>query len=74
VNTTEGCGKDTVHYQVDITGQTGPYSVDVELLYQATQPGFVDGMHTVGDRVNRFKVMYDAVPPSVELLATATSP
>jgi hypothetical protein len=46
------------------------------LLYQATQPGFVDGMHTDGDRVNRFKVMYDAVPPSVEELAkaTATSP
>jgi len=74
VNTVEGCGADTVHYQVDITGQTGPYAVDVELLYQATQPGFVDGMHTVGDRVNRFKVMYDAVPPSVEELATATSP
>jgi hypothetical protein len=74
VNTTEGCGKDTVHYQVDITGQSGPYTVDVELLYQATQPGFVDGMHTDGDRVNRFKVMYDAVPPSVEVLASATSP
>jgi hypothetical protein len=28
-------------------------------------------MHTDGDRVNRFKVMYDAVPPSVEVLATA---
>ena len=74
VNATEGCGKDTVHYQVDITGRTGPYTVDVELLYQATQPGFVDGMHTDGDRVNRFKVMYDAVPPSVEVLATATNP
>ena len=74
VNTAEGCGADTVHYQVDITGQTGPYTVEARLLYQATQPGFVDGMHTDGDRVNRFKVMYDAVPPSVEELATATSP
>jgi len=72
VSTSEGCGSDTVHYQVNIEGQKGPYSVEVRLLYQATQPGFVDGMHTDGDRVNRFKVMYDAVPPSVEVLATAT--
>ena len=68
----EGCGSDTVHYQVDINSQTGPYTVEVSLLYQATQPGFVGGMHNVGDRVNRFKVMYDAVPPSVEVLATTT--
>jgi hypothetical protein len=74
MNIAEGCGADTVHYQVDTTGQTGPYTVEARLLYQATQPGFVDGMHTDGDRVNRFKVMYDAVPPSVEVLATATSP
>jgi Calx-beta domain len=69
--TIEGCGMDTVRYQVDIEGQAGPYTVEVELLYQATQPGFVDGMHNVGDRVNRFKVMYDAVSPSVEVMATA---
>ncbi len=72
VSIAEGCGADTVHYQVNIEGQSGPYKVDVRLLYQATQPGFVDGMHNVGDRVNRFKVMYDAVPPSVEVLATTT--
>ena len=71
-STDEGCGKDSVHYQVNTDGQSGPYTVEVRLLYQATQPGFVDGMHNVGDRVNRFKVMYDAVPPSVEVLATAS--
>ncbi len=63
VSTDEGCGTDSVHYQVDVQGQTGSYLVEVRLLYQATQPGFVNGMHNVGDRVNRFKVMYDAVPP-----------
>jgi hypothetical protein len=73
VSTAEGCGGDTVHYQVDISNQTGPYSVEAKLLYQATQPAFVDGMHNTGDRVNRFKVMYDEVPPAVELLATATA-
>ncbi len=51
-----------------------PIQLKSRLLYQATQPGFVDGMHTDGDWVNRFKVMYDAVPPSVEVLATATNP
>ncbi len=72
VSTGEGCGADSVHYQVSTVGQSGPYTIEVRLLYQATQPGFVDGMHNVGDRVNRFKVMYDAVPPSVEELATVT--
>jgi hypothetical protein len=72
LTTTEGCGADTVHYQVDINGQSGPYTVDARLLYQATQPAFVDGMHNNGDRVNRFKLMYDAVPPSVEVLAVTT--
>ncbi len=71
VSTSEGCGADTVHYQADIEGQSGPYTVEAKLLYQATQPAFVDGMHNAGDRVNRFKVMYDAVPPSVEVLDTA---
>ena len=72
VSTAEGCGTDTVHYQVNIEGQSGAYTVAVRLLYQATQPGFVDGMHTHGDRVNRFKLMYDAVPPTVEVLAITT--
>ncbi len=70
----EGCGADTVHYRVDVSGRPGPYSVEARLLYQATQPAFVDGMHNHGDRVNRFKVMYDAVPPSVEILAEAVAP
>ena len=74
VSTAEGCAADTVHFQIDIAGHSSPYSVEARLLYQATQPGFVDGMHTNGDRVNRFKVMYDAIPPSVEVLASAIEP
>jgi hypothetical protein len=69
----EGCGADSVHYRVDTAGRAGPFTVEARLLYQATQPGFVDGMHSDGDRVNRFKVMYDAVPPTVEVLDTATA-
>jgi hypothetical protein len=59
-----------VQYKVDITGRSGPYTAEAKLLYQATQPAFVDGLHTHGDRVNRFKVMYDATPPTVEELAS----
>jgi hypothetical protein len=62
-----------VHYQVNIDGKTGPFTVEARLLYQATQPAFVDGMHNTGDRVNRFKVMYDEVPPTVEELASDIS-
>jgi hypothetical protein len=69
LSTTEGCGSDSVHYQVDVNGQTGPYKVDARLLYQATQPAFVNGLHVDSEGVNRFKVMYDAVPPAVEVLA-----
>ena len=69
---TKDCGTDTVHYQVDTTGESGAFTVDVRLLYQATQPAFVDGLHTDGDRVNRFKQMYDAVPPTVEVLDTTS--
>jgi len=74
VGAAEGCGSDRVHFLIDTEHHGGPYSIEARLLYQATQPGFVDGMHTHGDRVNRFKVMYDAVPPSVEVLASAIEP
>jgi hypothetical protein len=74
VDTAEGCAQDTVRFQIDVRGHDGPYSIEARLLYQATQPGFVDGMHIDGERVNRFKVMYDAVPPSVEVLASASRP
>ena len=69
VATAEGCGADTVHYLVDVEGASGPYKVDARLLYQATQPAFVDGLHAHAERVNRFRVMYDAIPPAVEVLA-----
>jgi len=71
IDATEGCGGDSVHYQVNTAGHGAPYSIAARLLYQATQPAFVDGLHTHGERVNRFKVMYDAVPPAVEVLSSA---
>ncbi len=72
VGTAEGCGKDTVEYEVDVSAYTGPFTVEARLLYQAVQPAFVDGLHSSGPLVNRFKAMYEAVPPSSELLATTS--
>jgi hypothetical protein len=66
----EGSGTDIVHYQIPLSGQIGPFDVEVRLLYQALQPGFVDGLHAHGERVSRFKVMYQETPPTVEVLAS----
>jgi hypothetical protein len=71
-DTAEGCGEDTVRYQVNVNGLTGPFTIEAELLYQSVQPAFVDGLHSDGALVKRFKAMYEAVPPSVEVLATAS--
>lgn len=73
LSTVEGCGKDTVHYRIDFENRPGPYYVEVNLLFQSTHPAYVNGLHNHGDRVNRFKVMYDEVSPAVELLASATN-
>jgi hypothetical protein len=72
VGTAEGCGTDTVSYSVPITQPNAAYVIEARLLYQAIQPGFVDGLHADGDRVNRFRVMYEEQSPTVETLATDT--
>jgi len=70
IGTVEGCGKDTVRYEVDVTTYTGPFDIEAKLYYQSIQPAFVDGLHSSGPLVNRFKAMYQAVPPTVEELAS----
>lgn len=70
-------GQDTVTYQVNVTGLTGPFSVEAELLYQSIRPSFVNGLHADADIegdsfVRRFKVMNDNVPPAPGVIATVT--
>jgi hypothetical protein len=72
IGSTEGCGADTVHYSIPIDRPNAAYVIEARLLYQAIQPGFVDGLHADGDRVNRFRVMYEELSPTVETLATAS--
>ncbi|MFO7593286.1 MAG: Calx-beta domain-containing protein [Pseudomonadota bacterium] len=69
-------GKDTVTYQVDVSGLEGPFSVEAELLYQSIRPSFVGGLHAdeaiEGDSfVRRFKAMNDSIPPTPEVIDTA---
>jgi hypothetical protein len=73
INNQEGSGSDTVHYRVAVAGQTGPYTVEAMLHYQAIQPSFVNSLHADAGKVNRFKVMYAENPPLVETLASASA-
>ena len=63
-----GSGSDVVHYRINTAGQSGPYLVTVRLLYQSVRPSFVYGMRSDLGRVNRFKAMYEQVPPVVEVM------
>ncbi|MDX1796447.1 MAG: hypothetical protein R3219_06940, partial [Hydrogenovibrio sp.] len=68
-------GKDTVNYQINVTGYTAPFNVSVELLYQTIRPSFVDSMHADSEiegnsYIKRFKSMYEAEAPTPEVLAT----
>jgi hypothetical protein len=73
LNNEEGTGSDTVHYRVDVTGQTGPFAIEAKLHYQSIQPAFVNSLHADAGKVNRFKIMYAETPPSVETLAQASA-
>ena len=69
-NGVQGSGSDLVHYRLPLNDRIGPFSVEARLLYQAVQPSFVGSLHGDGGRVDRFRVMYEDVPPTVETLAS----
>lgn len=71
-------GKDTVTYQIDVSGRSAPFTVTAELLYQSIRPTFVKGLHAddaiVGDSfIRRFKAMNNNVPPVPVMLTSATA-
>ena len=73
VNNVEGSGSDTVHYRVPVDAPNTAYSVEVRLLYQAIQPGFIDGLQSSGNLVTGFKQMVTQLAPSVEVLSTSSA-
>lgn len=74
-------GTDTVTYNIDTTGFSGPFNIEVKLNYQTIKPSFVYAMHAddeehgvEGDSyVARFKAMYEETPPVTETLATTST-
>jgi len=72
-NNQEGSGTDTVHYRVPVNDPNAAYSVDVRLLYQTIQPGFIDGLQSNGSLVNDFKQMVAQSSPSVEVLISGSA-
>ena len=59
-----------MHYHIDMSGKTGPFTVEARLLYQSIRPSFVYSMQSQVKRVDRFKIMYEQVIPAPETLAT----
>lgn len=69
----EGSGTDTVHYRVMVNDPDAAYSMDVRLLYQTIQPGFIDGLQSNGPLVNEFKQMVEQLAPGVEVLVSGSA-
>ena len=69
----QGSGTDTVHYRVTVNDPGAAYSVEARLLYQAIQPGFIDGLQSNGSLVNQFKQMVTQLALAVEVLATGSA-
>lgn len=60
----EGSGTDTLHYQLDWSANPSEtVSVEVILYYQSIKPAFVTGLHHDGDKIDRFKWMYNQHKP-----------
>jgi len=72
-NNQEGSGTDTVHYRVTVNDTNAAHTVDVRLLYQTIQPGFIDGLQSNGSLVNEFKQMVVQLAPSIEVLSTSSA-
>lgn len=70
-------GGDTVHYTLDLPGATGPFTVEVELVYQVLSARWAAEIFTANTpETNSFRTMYDASArgPERVSIATATLP
>lgn len=66
----EGTGMDSVHYQLDWSANpVNSISVEATLYYQTIKPAFVTGLHNSGDKIDRFKWMYNQQKPQPVSLA-----
>lgn len=68
-NDQEGSGTDIVHYSIPVSGQSGLLTVQVDLLYQAINPKFLNGLfrHDL-PAVNQFKTWFEQADQTPELV------
>jgi len=70
-------GSDRVHYTVDVSGASGPFTVEVELVYQPLAARWAEELFASGTpEALAFQVMYEAADRAPEPidLATDTTP
>ena len=66
-------GTDTVEYALDLGSAQGPFTVEVELLYQSIATHWVEQLRaSLAPEVERFLSFYDQVPNDPVLLASAS--
>jgi hypothetical protein len=69
--TTEGTGKDIVHYHIPLNGTTGNLNVQAALYYQSIAPGFLTNMFSMSSaQIDSFKNMYQAADKAPILIAS----
>ncbi|MEN8754196.1 MAG: hypothetical protein AB1Z18_15660, partial [Desulfobacterales bacterium] len=69
VNSTEGTGADTVHYQIPIGLSVGPFTVAIEVCYQTVTPGEVDHLTGYGTAETQlFNDLYTAADKAPVIL------
>ena len=66
-------GSDRITYRVDLGGATGPYTVEVELVYQSIGHRWAENLRNeAGDLAARFLRFYDEVPNTPERISRAS--
>lgn len=66
-------GGDVVHYTVDVSGRTGPFTVETELLYQTLSARWAAELFASGTpEALGFQVMYEAAQRGPEQVASDT--
>lgn len=66
-------GGDEVTYIVPVSADAGPFTIDVELLYQSITPGFATDVRAdEHPLIDTFGAMYDAADKTPTVIATAT--
>ncbi|MCG3136632.1 MAG: hypothetical protein HJJLKODD_00467 [Phycisphaerae bacterium] len=66
-----GNAADIITYSLDITGRTGPFAIDAELLFQSVSHRFAIDLTTVqGEAIDNFAALYTAASKTPAVVAS----